>query len=96
MEVGEEEGEVVCSGAPASEPRMRKQESPRGTRGADGAGGVLADVVGGGDGVGEEEKVVRRDRWWAAGLLHRRSRHERRRRLGGRTTPAAYLPMSAS
>ncbi|VAH57695.1 hypothetical protein VPH35_043108 [Triticum aestivum] len=29
VEVGEDEGEVVGSGAPASEPQMRKHESPR-------------------------------------------------------------------
>ena len=43
VELGEEEGEVVCGGAPTSESRVRKQESPRGTQGADGAGGVVAD-----------------------------------------------------
>lgn len=61
VKVGEDEGEVVDSGAPASEPQMRKQESPRGLEGRTAPRRTCRRGLrrrrsrGGGDGGGEGE-----------------------------------------
>ena len=87
---------MVGGGTAASEPRMGKQESPRGLRGRTAPTAYLPTSVSNEKGEGEQETAVRREMCWASSLLHRRSRQEMHCRVGGRMAPAVYLTMSAS